>query len=463
MSRYGLAARAAAILGVLSAFNQITIQSRARRRAGMGLPAQERESTPVLLVPGILGTTMVDPTYQNFPVWGSYRGSFFYRRKYDDLDLSIVPGKQNRLQPGAIIWKFTIAPGLIDLPVYENFKQSLLYSGYQMGSLENPSVRRGLYALQYDWRCDIVAGARAVARAVDALRNSLGVSRVHLVGHSWGCVICRYYLRYGDADLLSDTPEEPRPAASAVDTFFAVAPPFGGTLRAFYSLQHGYSPGVSLGRPVAPHHVASSPAAYQLLRYDPDVLVDDNGSSLPFDLMDANTWRVFRWGPYRAGSFEALLARARAHNPDLTAAAMGVAIGSFLEVSLRRARRLGELMHKPDTPDKDVRTVTYTSRNRPTLFKLVLCPKNGSYQVLATEKAVRKHLPDLAFRVTAPGDEHVTFGDIMSHSGHQTIATEPHEVPRGSYVLATDSRSHRDLFNTEAVLTNFLLNLRRRH
>ena len=462
MSGYGLAARAAAVLGVLTAYNQVSIQSNAKRRAGTEAPAQERESIPVLLVPGVLGTTMVDPTHQNFPVWGSYRGSFFYRRKYDDLDLSIMPGKGNRLEPGGILWKFTIAPGLIDLPIYENFKQSLLYSGYKMGSLDHPTVRRGLYALQYDWRRDIVAGARAVARAIAALRSSLGVDRVHLVGHSWGCVISRYYIRYGDADMLSDLPEEPRPGDSAIDTFFAVAPPFGGSLRAFHSLQHGYSPGVSLGRPVAPHHVAASPAAYQLLRYDPEVLVDDSGRSVPCDLMAAKTWKRLSLGPYRQGAFEALLARARVHHPALTPEEMDAAVDSFLAVALRRARRLGELMNKPDPMDKNLRTVTYTSRNRSTLFKLVLRSTSGGAQLLSTEKTVRKQLPDLASKIIAPGDEHVTFRDILRHSGHETVTTEPHEVPGGSYVLATDSRSHRDLFNTDAVLTNLLLNVRRR-
>jgi pimeloyl-ACP methyl ester carboxylesterase len=460
LSRFSLASRATAVLGVLSAYNQISIQNGAKRRAASAAPAREPESTPVLLIPGILGTAMVDPTYRNFPVWGSYRGSFFYRRKYDDLDLSILPGKENRLQPGGILWKFTIAPGLIDLPVYENFKQSLLYAGYEMGNLDRPVVRRGLYALQYDWRCDIVAGAKAVAKAVSALRNSLGVEKVHLVGHSWGCVISRYYLRYGDADMLADSPEEPRPGASAVDTFFAVAPPFGGTLRAFYSLHHGYSPGVSLGRPVSPHHVASSPAAYQLLRYDPNLLVDERGRKVPWDLMDPITWKRFHLGPYRPGSFEALLTRAREHNPELKREEMEAGIESFLEICLRRARRLGEMLSQPSIQERGLRTVTYTSRNRSTLFKLVLSPGSGSSQLLSTEKQVRRQFPDLVPRVIAPGDEHVTFRDIMRHSNHQTVVTDAHEVPGDSYVLATDSRSHRDLFNTDAVLTNLLLNVR---
>lgn len=462
MSTFRFAARAGAVLGALAEFNHTSIQFRARRRAGKGAPLPERESIPVLLVPGILGTTMVDPAHQNFPVWGNLRGSFFYRSKYDDLDLSILPGAKNRLQPGGILWKYTLASWLIYVPVYEDFKQSLLYAGYELGSLESPHSRRALYGLKYDWRCDIVTGARAVEKAVDMLRSSLGVNRVHLVGHSWGCLISRYYIRYGGADVLCDQPEEARPGASNVETFLAVGPPFGGTLRAFHSIQYGYAPGVSLGRPVAPHHVASSPAAYQLLRYDPDAVIDAGGADTRLDLSDVETWKKLRWGPYRKNSFEALYARGRAHNPDLNMKEMSTAVESFLSAALQRGRRLGEVMNKPAPQDKSVRTVTYTSNNRHTLHKLVLKRSEGSFHVLSSEKAVRKHFPALVDQTIAPGDEHVTFNDVLKHSGSRTIATDAHEIPKGSYVLVTDSRSHRGLFTRETVLTNLLLNVDRK-
>ena len=402
---------------------------------------------------------MVDPAHQDFPVWGNLRGSFFYRSKYDDLDLSIIPGAKNRLQPGGILWKFTLAPWLISVPVYEDFRQSLLYSGYELGDPENPCARRALYALQYDWRCDIVAGAVAIEKAVDRLRNSLGVDKVYLVGHSWGCLICRYYLRYGGADVLREPPEEARPGAPKVETFFAVAPPFGGTLRAFHSLQYGYTPGVALGRPVAAHHVASSPAAYQLLRYDPESVIDDHGAGARLDLSEAATWRELRWGPYRPSSFRLLYSRARAHNPALSIKEMNLAVESFLASTLRRGRRLGEVMDMPVPADDSVRTVTYTSRNRSTQFRLVFRRDGSSPQVLSTVKAVRTLAPRLASRSIAPGDGHVTFSDVLRHTGCRAIATNAHEVPKGSYVLVTDSRSHRGLFTRETVLTNLLLNI----
>jgi pimeloyl-ACP methyl ester carboxylesterase len=459
LKKYGLAARASSALAVLSVLNQLTIPSRARRRAASSAPARRQEPVPILLVPGILGTSMVDPVHSNFPVWGDYRSSLFFRKKHDDLDLSILPGRENRLHPGEIVWKFTIAPGLIALPVYEDFRQSMLCSGYAMGSLGNPTSKKGFYALEYDWRRDIVASARAVARAVANLRRSLGVEKVHLVGHSWGCIISRYYIRYGDADVLADTPEPARPGAANIHTYFAVAPPFGGTLRAFQSLQYGYTPGVSLLRAVAPHHVSASPAAYQLMRHGGNLLVDESGQDLDLDLMDAGTLKMLKWGPYKPRSFEALLERARGNSPATTAEEMTAAIRTFLVNNLRRAKRLGEAMGQADAHDSEVRTVTYTTHNRPTLRKMVLCSRNGSHHLLATEKEIRKIAPKLIPAVTAPGDEHITFDDILKHTGHPAVIDNPREVPEGNYILTSDALSHRQLFNADPVLTNLLLNI----
>jgi pimeloyl-ACP methyl ester carboxylesterase len=49
------------------------------------------------------------------------------------------------------------------------------------------------------WTCNIERGAAMVARMVDELRIAHGVEKVHLIGHSMGGLVARYYLQNGGA------------------------------------------------------------------------------------------------------------------------------------------------------------------------------------------------------------------------------------------------------------------------
>jgi pimeloyl-ACP methyl ester carboxylesterase len=458
----GLAVGAAGALVALSGLNVTAARFRARRRARKNGRLPEGRSTPVLFVPGTLGTTLVDPAHGDFPVWGSYRGCLFYRRKYEDLDLSILPERETRLRPGSILWTFPVAPGLFHVPVFEDFRRSMLAAGYAMGDLGAPRARRALYPLVYDWRRDVVDGARAVEKAVATLCDALGVEQVHLVGVSWGCTVVRYFLRYGGADVLGDSAEEPRPGAARAATFYAVGDPSGGSLRAFNPIMYGYSPSGPVGRSFSAHHVASCPAAYQLLRFAPGLVIDESGREVALDMASADTWKDLRLGPFRPATFRALHARARRHAPGLRRGQMLGAVERFLAERLQRSRRLGDLLGAPDAADRAVRTVTYATRSRETLCRMVLSGHNGRRRLVSTHRAVRRRYPELAGRVTAPGDRYVTFDDVLRTIHHRKIVTDPHETPEDSYVFVTDSGSHRKLFRTHGVLTNLLLDLDRK-
>jgi pimeloyl-ACP methyl ester carboxylesterase len=415
-----------------------------------------------LFVPGILGTTLVDPEYNDFSVWGSYQGSFFYKECYEDIDLPLIPSFQNRLRPGNILWRFPVIPGLFEIPVFEEFAQTVKASGYSLCKIEDAKVRQGLYCLLYDWRKDIIFAARALEQTVSRLRRDLGAEKIHLVGLSRGSSVVRYYLRYGGADVLSDTREEERPGAKNVDTFFAVGAPFGGSLRTYYEINWGFSPGGPIGRPIAPHHASACPAAYELLRFDSDLIVDSKAQPVMLDLSDISTWKTLKLGPFLPTSFEALYKRAKLHAPRLGRAAMVSAVEIFLEKNLHRARSAWENLCKPHPIDDQVRTVTYASQNRPTMTKLVLVSDGKGERLLSTERQLIRELPELISKVIAPGDEYVTFNEVKKQSSYQTVTTDPNEISEGSYILVVNSRNHRELIKTDQVLTNILLNLLQR-
>ncbi|HEY7700030.1 MAG TPA: hypothetical protein VIE88_16515, partial [Vicinamibacteria bacterium] len=159
---------------------------------------------PILFVPGVLGTTLVDASRSRLLAWGSARGLLVPR------ETSLPPDGLDAFRPGDVLWSFVVVPGLYSIPVYEDLAASLEAIGYRRAPLVEPTRKRALYGLAHDWRRDIVVGARAIEDAVARLRTRLGVSRVHLLGHSWGCNLIRYYLRYGGADVISEPRETPR-------------------------------------------------------------------------------------------------------------------------------------------------------------------------------------------------------------------------------------------------------------
>ena len=374
---------------------------------------------PVLFVPGVLGTTLVDLSNPGRAVWGSAGGLLALRKH------SFAAG-ENGLVPGEILWRFAVVPGLYSIPVYEDLALRLATIGYDRARLAAPVAARALYGLSYDWRQDVVHGAREVEEAVDRLKTSLGVPQVRLLAHSWGCHVVRYYLRYGGADLLSETPEDPRPGESNASSFFALGPLAGGTLRALHEANHGF-PVAPWRLGVAARQAARTASLYQMLPFDGDRAVDEEGGPMNLDLSDVETWRANGWGPFEP---EAL----RKQDPSR--------VEHFLQKSLRRARRLWELLRERHPSDERVRTHTYTVRDAPTLTKLVL----AGARTFASNEEVARHCPGLLARVTSPGDGYVSLEEVRRH------------MP-GSDLLSVEGCSHRHLYRNDDVLADLIRNL----
>ncbi len=448
---------AASLIGAAKA-NQVSLRLRARR-AARGRSVDPAAAVPLLFVPGALGTSLIDAGAGGFPVWGDYRGLFFRRRHHDDIDLPVLPGEDNGLVPGGVLWSFTVIPHLLAIPVYEEFARTVESVGYERDRIDEPRRRSGLYALRYDFRRGVVAGARAVETAVRQLQSGLRIRRVHLIGHSWGSVIIHYYLRYGGADVIGDEEERARPGLANVDTFFAVGAPYSGSLRAFYEINHGFAPAGPFGRAVAPHHMAASDTAYQLLPYDRDLVIDERGRPIAEDLACVDTWRRHRWGPYQPASFEALRQRAQRRRPRLTQREMEGALDLFVERRLRLGRRLWERLGAAHPADETVRTVTCAASCLATATKLVVMRSGAEARTLATATEIERATPHLRARAIGPGDGYIAFEDVRRHCAAPLVNDDTGSVPAGSYLLQVDARDHRGLFRARGFLDNLLLHL----
>jgi len=146
---------------------------------------------------------------------------------------------------------------------------------------ENPAAERedrtrvaSLFVVYYDWRRDLAESACVLADRIARIRAATGASRVHLVAHSHGGVVARYYLRYGGRNAVRnrDCPVADGTMAAAVnapggqgtDRAVFLGAPLHGSVLAFRTLLEDFNlfGFLSLGLRDA---VFTMPLAWQLL------------------------------------------------------------------------------------------------------------------------------------------------------------------------------------------------------
>jgi pimeloyl-ACP methyl ester carboxylesterase len=282
----------------------------------------------VVFVPGILGSQLLRP--DGSEAWLNLGNTLGHH------DLSLprkLPFSRSRddLHPGFLVGTDTVLPRVFGFTEYADVLDLLDSAGYE------PGVGRGLrYAVYtYDWRRDLVESARGLALRLEGLAREMGDpgARFHIVGHSMGGLVARYYLRFGGAEPAPDAPVTwagARRTASLVLT----ATPNSGSIPALGAILTGERVGLS-HTTLAASVVSRMPSIYQLLPpAGTRPLVDFRGRVLDLDLHDPRTWQRFGWGPFAPSS------------DDRTASER-----AFLLAALGRARAVhGALSREPATP-----------------------------------------------------------------------------------------------------------------
>jgi pimeloyl-ACP methyl ester carboxylesterase len=278
----------------------------------------------VVFVPGIMGSQLLRP--DGTEVWlnlGNVVG-------HHDLRL---PGRlpfvrsRDDLQPGLLVGTDAFLPRAFGFTEYADFLELMEAAKFE------PGLGRGhRYAVfAYDWRRDLVEAARGLAERLEGLAAEMGDpdARFHLVGHSMGGLVVRYYLRFGGEAPRKSEPVRWRGARRAASALL-VATPNGGGIAALGAILNGERVGFSHST-LAASVVRRMPSIYQLLPpAGTGALVDPDGRVLPDALHDAATWERFGWGPFA---------------PDADEAA--AADRSFVAAALDRARAVHEALARP--------------------------------------------------------------------------------------------------------------------
>jgi len=161
------------------------------------------QQPPVIIIPGILGSKIAQK-HDDKEVWiGPITRVLF--SDFEELRLDIDPQTLQPIEPDQYV------SGITDKVAGQDFYGSIIdtlhhSAGYQQGKLGESAVEgeRRYYIFAYDWRQDNTLSARKLSQLIKQIRQDYNDPelKVDLIAHSMGGLVARYYLRYGELDVL---------------------------------------------------------------------------------------------------------------------------------------------------------------------------------------------------------------------------------------------------------------------
>lgn len=281
---------------------------------------------PVIVIPGILGSKLIDSHSQEV-VWGELGpGGVSPRRTRSLTELALPmqlgsPLDQLRDQVAEDGPLDQLTFKMLGIPIRVNAYAQILAAmgvgGYRdqrfRGTYRDNEVNYGAdhftcFQFAYDWRRDISESAALLHEYIEEtdafvrqqFLENYGLEdpaiRFDIVAHSMGGLVARYYLRYGNQPLPADgsLPVLNWAGAQRVGRVFLIGTPNAGSAQAIVEMKEGMQLAPPLPKfPAAV--IGTMPAAYQLLpRTHTRPLVRKNGQTL--DVLAPETWEELQWG-----------------------------------------------------------------------------------------------------------------------------------------------------------------------
>ncbi len=325
------ALRTAACLVVLACIAvACTTASKPDLRRLYAMRASYAEQPPLIVIPGIMGSELVDRE-SGAEAWPGNWWKLATSR-YADLALDIDPQtlepRPSRLVPA------DITEQALGIDFYGQLLHTLIrFGGYVRSEPGEPAPADApprLYVFAYDWRQDNVETARRLDALVEQIRRDHGDPdlKVDVVAHSMGGLVVRYYLRYGTTDVLDDN-EFPvnLHGANRIRRVVLLGTPNLGSITSLHSFLKGIRVGL---RRIPPEVLATMPSIYQLFPHPIlDWLITAEGRPLDRDLFSRELWERFQWSIFEP----ALAARLAAEGHDMDT------LRAWFGKRLERARR----------------------------------------------------------------------------------------------------------------------------
>jgi hypothetical protein len=333
------------------------------------------ERNPVIVIPGILGSRLVDEASGRI-VWGAFGGGAADAGSPEGRRMAALP-----MRPGAPLadlrdqvqsagalesFRFSILGLPVELSAYRNILMMLGAGGYldeafrRSQSVDFGADHFTCFQFDYDWRRSNVENARKLhdfilakgeyVRRERARRygTDAGEVRFDIVAHSMGGLLARYYVMYGSAPLPEDgsLPGLTWAGARYVRRLIMVGTPNAGSVRALDQLRHGLH--IPTQARYAAAVLGTMPSVYELLpRARHGAVVDAGNASGKLEPLDPVLWEEQEWGlidPRQGNVLRDLL-------PDVADPADRRAIAmDHLRKCLMAAQRLQAALDRPAVP-----------------------------------------------------------------------------------------------------------------
>ena len=371
----------------------------------------ESERNPIIVIPGILGTKLVDDDTGK-TVWGSFTGEYAKPGTAQGARLVALPMHEDAslrelvddIRPDGVLDRVRVRVAGIPMQVlaYFHILGALGAGGYRdedlglTGAIDYGDDHFTCFQFGYDWRRDIAESAVELGRFIEDKRKYVQTEmqrrhgvvdpeiRFDIVAHSMGGLVARYYLRYGDQPLAEDgsLPELTWAGARNVENVILVGPPNAGSMKALDQLVHGVKVGPTLPR-YDPAILGTMPSIYQLLPRGRHhmIAVDETAGPRSVDPYDPALWEEMGWG-LASTEFDETLEWLLPDLPD-NAARRRVA-RDHLRKSLRRARQFAEAMDVPASPPAGLALYLVAGDSEPTSARGEAEPASGKLRVTET-------------------------------------------------------------------------------
>jgi len=365
--------------------------------------------TPVILIPGVLGSRL-SRGVGGAEAWpGSTRK--LLTSGYLELALRIDPDTLEPLDDGLV------ASGLFDAAAGQDFYGKIVrrltgVGGYELAKPGEPMAkpRARLYLFPYDWRQDNVRTVQKLDTLIEQIRADYGdpALRVDVIAHSMGGLIVRYYERYGTNDVLDgNTFAVTGTGAAKIRRVVLLGTPNQGTVTAVHKFLHGYR--VALSR-LPTEGVVTMPAMFQLFPHPlVDWVADSAGKPIESDLFDIRTWKRFEWS-----IFDRSVQRRIRRMPEIWP--KQAVFERWFDKRLERAQRFVWSLMVPIGHVGLIRPLLFGGDCMPTPRRLVIEEIGGDSIARLRPEQVARPVPGVDYEslMYAPGDGSVTRSSLLA-------------------------------------------------